>query len=77
MTEVYGAGEAPISGADGRALCRSLRARGRHPVFVESLADLPRVLAPVVAAHDLVLTLGAGNIGQAALTLPDALKGAQ
>ena len=74
VTEVYGAGEAPISGADGRALCRSLRARGRHPVFVESLADLPRILAPVVAANDLVLTLGAGNIGQAALTLPDAFR---
>jgi UDP-N-acetylmuramate--alanine ligase len=75
VTEVYSAGETPVSGADGRALCRSIRARGRHPVFVESLADLPRILAPVVGANDLVLTLGAGNIGQAALTLPGALKG--
>ncbi len=74
VTEVYSAGETPISGADGRALCRSLRARGRHPVFVESLAELPRILAPVVTARDLVLTLGAGNIGQAALALPRALK---
>ncbi len=74
VTEVYAAGEAPISGADGRALCRSIRARGRHPVFIERLADLPRVLAPVIAANDLVLTLGAGNIGQAAQALPAALK---
>lgn len=76
VTEVYSAGEPPMSGADGRALCRSIRARGRHPVFVENLADLPRILAPVVRANDLVLTLGAGNIGQAALALPEALKGA-
>ncbi|MHB1672284.1 MAG: UDP-N-acetylmuramate--L-alanine ligase [Acidiferrobacter sp.] len=75
VTEVYSAGETPVSGADGRTLCRSIRARGRHPVFVESLADLPRILAPVVGANDLVLTLGAGNIGQAALALPEALKG--
>ncbi len=77
VTEVYAAGETPISGADGRALCRSIRARGRHPVFVENIADLPRILAPVVAPNDLVLTLGAGNIGQAALALPQALAEAQ
>lgn len=75
VTEVYAAGEAPISGADGRSLCRSIRVRGRHPVFVERLADLPKILASVVAGNDLVLTLGAGNIGHAALTLPAALKG--
>lgn len=74
ITEVYPAGEAPISGADGRALCRSIRARGRHPVFVENLAELPRVLAPVVSVNDLVLTLGAGNIGQIAAGLPSALR---
>ena len=28
ITEVYAAGETPISGADGRALCRAIRARG-------------------------------------------------
>lgn len=75
VTEVYAAGESPISGADGRSLCRSIRVRGRHPVFVENLADLPKILAPVVASNDLVLTLGAGNIGHAALTLPAAIKG--
>lgn len=74
ITEVYSAGEAPISGADGRSLCRSIRVRGRHPVFVESLVELPRILAQVVAKNDLVLTLGAGNIGQAAQALPAAIK---
>ncbi|MHB8254677.1 MAG: UDP-N-acetylmuramate--L-alanine ligase [Acidiferrobacter sp.] len=75
ITEVYAAGEAPINGADGRSLCRSIRARGRHPVFVEHLADLPKILAQVVASNDLILTLGAGNIGHAALGLPLAIKG--
>ncbi len=70
ITEVYAAGEAPISGADGRALCRSIRARGRHPVFVEDIGALGGVLNGVVQDKDLVLTLGAGNIGQVALGLP-------
>ena len=36
VTEVYAAGEAPIAGADGRAICRAVRSRGGvEPVFVE------------------------------------------
>ena len=70
ITEVYAAGEVPISGADGRALCRSIRARGRQPVFVEDVATLGSALSSVVQSNDLVLTLGAGNIGQVALGLP-------
>jgi len=36
VTEVYAAGETPIPGADGRAICRAVRGRGLvEPVFVE------------------------------------------
>jgi UDP-N-acetylmuramate--alanine ligase len=69
ITEVYAAGEAPISGADGRALCRAIRARGGNPVFVENVNDLPALLADTLRANDLLLTLGAGNIGQVAAGL--------
>ncbi len=48
VSEVYAAGEAPIDGADGRAICRAVRSRGEvEPVFVphiESVADLLRDL---------------------------------
>ena len=71
VTEVYAAGEEQIAGADGRALCRSIRARGRvDPVFVEELKDLPKTLVDIVEANDVVLTMGAGNIGQVAADLP-------
>lgn len=74
ITEVYSAGEAPISGADGRALCRAVRGRGRvDPVFVDDLSSMPDVLSSLLQAGDLVLTLGAGSIGSAAATLPEAL----
>jgi len=74
VTEVYAAGEEPISGADGRALCRAVRGRGRvEPVFVEDVETLPEVLSSVVRAGDLVLTLGAGSIGGVAATLPESL----
>ena len=74
ITEVYAAGEAPISGADGRALCRAIRARGGNPVFVENVTDLPILLADTLCANDLLLTLGAGNIGQVAAGLAQRLR---
>jgi UDP-N-acetylmuramate--alanine ligase len=70
LTEVYAAGEAPIARYDGRALARGVRERGAaSPVFVESVAEAPAALAPMVKAGDVVLTLGAGDIG----TLPARL----
>lgn len=74
ITEVYAAGEEPIAGADGRALCRAVRGRGRvEPVFVEDVETLPGVLNSVLRPGDLVLTLGAGSIGAVAASLPEAI----
>ena len=70
LTEVYPAGEAPIAGADARALARSIRARGRiDPVVVGGAADLAVVLPDVLRDGDLLLLMGAGDIGHAAQAL--------
>jgi UDP-N-acetylmuramate--alanine ligase len=74
LTEVYPAGEEPIPGADGRSLSRAVRTRGEvEPVFVDPLRDLPDVLLRLARDGDLVLTLGAGDIGAMAATLAGAL----
>ncbi|HXA37242.1 MAG TPA: UDP-N-acetylmuramate--L-alanine ligase [Steroidobacteraceae bacterium] len=70
ITEVYAAGEAPIAGADGRAICRAVRTRGlTEPVFVEHVEDLAESLRAVLHDGDLVVTMGAGNIGAVAQEL--------
>ncbi|RKZ35476.1 MAG: UDP-N-acetylmuramate--L-alanine ligase [Gammaproteobacteria bacterium] len=70
VSEVYAAGEAPIHGADGRTLCRAIRARGQvSPVFVETVSALPQALEGVLQANDILLTLGAGDIGTVASEL--------
>jgi UDP-N-acetylmuramate--alanine ligase len=75
VLDVYAAGEAPIAGADGRAIARAVRSRGAvEPVFVESLDDLLPVLDGLVEDGDLVLTMGAGDIGAYAAGLPDLLR---
>jgi UDP-N-acetylmuramate--alanine ligase len=75
VLDVYAAGEAPIAGADGRAIARAVRTRGAvEPVFVETLDDLQPVLESVLEEGDLVLTMGAGDIGAYAAGLPDLLQ---
>lgn len=70
LCEVYAAGEAPVSGADGRSLSRGIRTRGHvDPVFVEKLDMLPDVLDDILHDGDVLLTLGAGDIGAAAALL--------
>jgi len=74
LMDVYSAGEAPIPGADGRALSRAIRVRGQvDPVFVDVWEELPTILAGIVQAGDVILTMGAGNVGHIAAQLPQLL----
>ena len=67
LTEVYPAGEAPIAGADAKSLARAIRTRGRvDPIVVNGAADLTDVLPDVLGDGDLLLMMGAGDIGHAA-----------
>jgi UDP-N-acetylmuramate--alanine ligase len=76
VTEVYAAGEKPIKDADGRAICRAVRSRGRiEPVFVEKVEDLHESLAGLIEDGDVVLVMGAGHIGAIAHDLPARLGG--
>jgi UDP-N-acetylmuramate--alanine ligase len=78
ITEVYSAGEGAISGADGRALCRAIRARGKaNPIFIDDVEALPHVLREILRANDVLLTMGAGSIGQVAAGLPQWLAEAR
>jgi len=75
LLEVYPAGESPITGADGRALSRAIRIRGQvDPVFVENQEDLAQILVGIIQPGDVLLTMGAGNVGHIATQLPQQLQ---
>lgn len=75
LTEVYAAGEEPIASADGRALCATIRARGKvNPIFIEDVEHLAVDLQSILQPDDLVLTMGAGSIGRIASQLKTALE---
>jgi UDP-N-acetylmuramate--alanine ligase len=70
LAEVYPAGEAPIVAADSRSLARALRvAGGVEPVFVEDIAEMPEAIRRVAQDGDVVVTMGAGSIGNVAAQL--------
>ena len=77
LTEVYSAGEAPIAGADGAALFAALhsataqRAKSGNtaPRWVPRVEGLAGAIAELARDGDVVITLGAGSIGE----VPQAL----
>jgi UDP-N-acetylmuramate--alanine ligase len=79
LMEVYPAGEKPIPGADSRALCRSIRQRGgAEPIYIdgghkvdEVVPSLEKLLETVLQDGDLLLTQGAGSVGQIATHLSE------
>lgn len=77
LLDVYTAGETPIQGADGRSLSRAIRLRGEvDPVFVSQASELPGILAALLQPDDLLVTMGAGSVGQIATHLPQKLADA-
>ncbi|MCA1798646.1 MAG: UDP-N-acetylmuramate--L-alanine ligase [Xanthomonadaceae bacterium] len=76
LADIYPAGEQPIPGADSRSLAHAIRARGRvEPVFVPTTRDFATALSAVITDRDIVLVMGAGDIGTIAAALPAQLAG--
>jgi UDP-N-acetylmuramate--alanine ligase len=72
LLDVYSAGESPVDGADSKALCRSIRSRGRiEPIYVANEDEVPSQLADIMQDGDVIMTQGAGNISQLAKRLQD------
>jgi UDP-N-acetylmuramate--alanine ligase len=75
LTEIYGAGEDPITGATGEALYQALKRQGH--LEVEYVADKSQIVAQLAGrlqAGDMALTLGAGDIYKVGEALVEALK---
>ncbi len=74
--EVYAAGEEPIAGADGRALCQGIRQRANLiPVFAETPEEALQLLAGLVEPDDVVLVQGAGNVNRISTELTGRPRG--
>ncbi len=74
LTEIYAASESPIEGVTGELFAAAVREAGHPKVHFEAdLRKLWKTVAREIEPGDLVLTLGAGNIHEAAATLASEL----
>ena len=76
ITEVYGAGEIPQPGVNGKLIVDSICETPNHPeVFYLPQKDaIPRALRDVSEPGDLILTLGAGDVSQVGEDLLELLE---
>jgi UDP-N-acetylmuramate--alanine ligase len=71
VLDIYPASEAPIAGITGEALVRTIRSKGAE--YAGSMIEAVERLARSAQQGDVILTLGAGNVSQAAAMLLTAL----
>jgi UDP-N-acetylmuramate--alanine ligase len=76
VTEVYGAGEMPQPGVNGKLIVDAICETRGHPevYYIPRQDDIPRVLHDVSEGGDVVLTLGAGDVSRAGEELLDLLE---
>ena len=65
LAEVYAANEEPISTATSKSLCTAIHDRGSaRPIYIADLSELDEILAGVLQHGDVLLSMGAGDIGR-------------
>lgn len=75
LTEIYPASEVPIVGVSGRRMARAIRdKKGEYVHYVDSCEDLPKVIISNLREGDVVVTLGAGAIGNIGQKILDMFK---
>ncbi|MDH6248535.1 UDP-N-acetylmuramate--L-alanine ligase [Polynucleobacter sphagniphilus] len=81
LTEVYPAGEAQITGADGKSLMKAALTTDKNAkslldsqavAFTPSVAEMPEKLHAILQNGDVVITMGAGSISALPHTLSEA-----
>jgi UDP-N-acetylmuramate--alanine ligase len=75
LTDIYPAGETPIPGVTGERLAEAFRAAGAPPMTYVARKDrLVDAVLPTLKRGDVVVALGAGDIGQIGRTLFERLE---
>lgn len=70
LCDIYSAGEHPIPGVTGEALCDAISHVSKvAPIYIAKPSDLPNKLAHILKAGDVLLLQGAGDIGKVAPAL--------
>ncbi len=74
ITEIYAAGEEPIDNISGQSIMEDIKNKSsKKPIFVSSLEESVDVINRTVKNGEILLLMGAGDIGSFVNDLPDLL----
>jgi UDP-N-acetylmuramate--alanine ligase len=77
LLDIYAASEASIEGVSAQGLIEKIRSHGhRSAHYVPNMEAGIEAITAVAEPGDLIVTLGAGNVSQAADKILDKLRGA-
>ncbi|MBB3038869.1 UDP-N-acetylmuramate--alanine ligase [Hoyosella altamirensis] len=71
VLDVYGAREEPVPGVTGELIARQV---AKPAYFQPDVSELPRQVAKLASAGDVVLTMGAGDVTMLGPSILDALR---
>ncbi|WP_127470251.1 UDP-N-acetylmuramate--L-alanine ligase [Thiomicrorhabdus aquaedulcis] len=63
LMDVYSAGETSLPMFDSKALLQAMRVRGKQAIYAESVEQLNEIASDVLQDDDVLLVMGAGDIG--------------
>lgn len=72
VTDIYGAGETPIEGLTASRLTQELQGKNSIPIFYVPRPELVQKVADFARPHDVIITLGAGDITYVGAELAEA-----
>jgi UDP-N-acetylmuramate--alanine ligase len=72
---IYAAGEQPIEGVSATLITQEIiKQTGKEPQLVAGMEEAAQLLSQTLQAGDMLLTLGAGNVGRLGALVLEALK---
>ena len=74
VLEVYAPGETPIPGASGQTMASYVPLSREQVIFEPSFTQVPKHLVSFAEPNDIIITLGAGDIGMLGDEILDLLK---
>ncbi len=74
VTDLYAAGEAPVEGITTEKIIEGIQRESTLPVTYISRKELVSTLASMVCPHDVVITLGAGDVTKVGGELKEILQ---
>jgi UDP-N-acetylmuramate--alanine ligase len=74
ITDIYPAGEIPISGVDASLIVNEVRKNGQDVEYISKFEEIIEYLKNIVKVKDIIITLGAGNIYKVSEELVKILK---